>query len=118
MSYISILILVMNHYLKPLYITINVNDVLVYRVLINNVVALNITSLTLINKIGCNRVDMIPSKMLMSNFVKSVDQEFERQEFVSYYDLVVCFEDFDIIYRRIRQNVITSILTLIYSKKH
>jgi len=77
MSYISILILVMNHYLKPLYITINVNDVLVYKVLVNNVVTLNIMSLTLINKIGCNRVDMIPSKMLMSDFVKDDDQEFE-----------------------------------------
>jgi hypothetical protein len=77
MSYISILILVMNHYLKPLYITINVNDVLVYRVLVNNIVTLNIMSLTLVNKIGCNRVDMIPSKMLMSDFVKGDDQEFE-----------------------------------------
>jgi hypothetical protein len=117
MSYISILILVMNHYLKPLYITINVNDVLVYRVLVNNIVTLNIMSLTLVNKIGCNRVDMIPSKMLMSDFVKGDDQEFETQEYVSYYDLVACFEDFDIVCKCIRQNVITRILNLIYLKK-
>lgn len=50
----------------------------------------------------------------MLDFVKGDDQEFQTQEYVSYYDLSACFEDFDIVWKRITQNVIIRILTLIY----
>ena len=59
----------MSFHLKPLYMITTFNGVPVKRVLVDNCVALKIIPLTLIKKIGCNKANMIPSKVVISFFI-------------------------------------------------
>lgn len=58
----------MSFHLKPLYMITTFNGIPVKRVLVDNCVALKIIPLTLIKKIGCNKANMIPSKVVISYF--------------------------------------------------
>jgi hypothetical protein len=71
--------------LNPFYITNSLNNMSIHRVLVNYSVTLNIMLLELIKKISCNKANMLPYKVVISNFIgvkdtnKSATSEFNSK---------------------------------------